>query len=111
MSAPFRSHTADFFYRTRYGFAVVMTILNILDVITTKYVLSKGAVETNPILAPFVDGYAWIGVKALMVAWFCYACVTAIEKENSPISKFALVAGVCFYTYVVVNNLIVMWQI
>jgi Domain of unknown function (DUF5658) len=84
--------------------AVAILVLNVLDFVTTRLALQRGAVEANPYMEPFVDHLpAFFAVKvlfpALVAGW-----LWRIRGKATAVLVTAVWLLVAFYTVVVIVN-------
>ena len=84
--------------------AVAILVLNVLDFVTTRLALERGAVEANPYMEPFVDqAPAFFVVKVLFpgfVAWWLWRR----RGEATTVLVTAVWLLVAFYAVVVIVN-------
>ena len=90
--------------RRRLQLASAILVLNLLDVVTTKGVLSKGGVEANPLMAELMTGtVAPLGVKAL-VAGIAGALLLCCPPESRLAERAAATVAGLYLAIVVWNT-------
>ncbi len=64
---------------SRWSVLAALTVLNVLDIISTAAVIAAGGDENNPLMRPLIDGiWAAVALKAvvlLSIAWLLTRCV------------------------------------
>lgn len=88
---------------------VVLVVLNLADLVTTRMVLDRGGAEGNPIMAPIIDNQPLVvGLKALCLA----AVGVLIARSRRSPRMLAVVAAVdAWYVFVVGWNVTVLSQL
>ncbi len=84
----------------------VLVMLNILDVITTAFVLDRGGSERNPFIEPMIDSLTQVTLLKLLVLGFVAALL--MRCTQSRIADLALTAATGWYLAVVGWNLAVL---
>jgi len=98
---------------TIFGLLIIFLILNVVDILTTIYVIDSGkGIEANPIMAYLMhvgDYPLWAFIK-LSVALIIVTTVWTIKHLNRRVAKIVTVALTVFYVFVVLNNTIVITE-
>ncbi|MFV9689563.1 MAG: DUF5658 family protein [Desulfobacteria bacterium] len=89
---------------------VVIVAFSLLDAILTLYLIGRGAVELNPIMAYFLDHgpLAFIWAKHLLT---CTSLVILLVHKNAFLCKTRFRAEILFRFFPVPFFLVVCWQI
>jgi hypothetical protein len=80
--------------------ATLFIILNILDITTTRKVLSNGGYEANPIARVLMRFHLFIPAKIIMVLFILLIMITA--EEETGIKTGLICCGI--YGFIVWNN-------
>lgn len=91
--------------------ALTFLKLQVADIFTTRIAFAHGAREANPMLQPFG---AWFWAPKLAIALAIAAFMFFYPRHKafatlSPLANGIMVALICFYVVVLVNNLVVIW--
>ncbi len=92
--------------RRRWHFVVALVVLNGADLLTTHFVLANGGQETNPLMAPIIDGWL-VPVVAKCLALMAVALCVAARPAKSRLVDWALVITTGWYGGVVAWNTVV----
>lgn len=92
--------------RRRWWYVVALVVLNAADLVTTRLVLDAGGQETNPLMAPIMDGWL-IPVLAKTMALLAVALCVAARPAKTRLVDWALVICTGWYGGVVLWNLVV----
>lgn len=79
--------------------AAVLVALNLVDLLVTREVISRGGTEVNPLVAPFIDG---LGATLAKTAGVGVIALSLLRK--APASRRTLVGALVLYTGVVAWN-------
>ncbi len=85
--------------------AILLIILNILDMTTTNRILRNGGYEANPLARFLMHIHLFIPAKILMVVLIIFLMVTS--NESTGIEVGILCCGI--YFFIVLNNLRTIW--
>ncbi len=85
---------------------MALVVLNILDVITTAFVLERGGTEYNPFVEPFVDNLTQISLLKLAALTIVAGLLTRCPESR--VADLALVGATGWYVAVVGWNLTVL---
>jgi hypothetical protein len=80
--------------------ATLFIILNILDITTTRKVLSNGGYEANPIARVLMRFHLFIPAKIIMILFILMIMITAAEETG--IKTGLICCGI--YGFIVWNN-------
>lgn len=92
--------------RRRWSYVLALVILNAADLVTTHFVLAGGGQETNPLMAPIIDGWL-VPVLAKAMALLAVALCVAAKPDKTRIVDWALVLCTGWYGGVVLWNMVV----
>ena len=81
-------------------------VLNVLDVLTTGFVLSNGGTERNPFVQPIVDNLLHVGLLKVAMLGLVGGLLT--RCRDSRITDVALIGATGWYVAVVGWNAAVM---
>lgn len=95
---------------------LIIIALNVVDVWSTVQIIAKGGIELNPIFKEINEQA--IGLKMGFI-FFASALVVktynqAIKEESKPAKRiiWAVLIGITgFYSYVIINNMVVLFTI
>ena len=83
---------------------ILLTCMQVLDIVTTYVVLKKGGVELNPIMRKLFDKFGVIPTllvsKVILLAVVFYG----YDQANSTVSNIVLTLLCAMYTFVLANN-------
>jgi hypothetical protein len=77
-------------------------VLNLIDVLTTKYGLSIGLVEMNPLFSAIIPGKIFVCATFFATSYFLHRYKVWTKQLNNVV----LIGLIVFYLIVVINNLI-----
>jgi hypothetical protein len=77
-------------------------VLNLIDVLTTKYGLSIGLVEMNPLFSAIIPGKIFVCAIFFATSYF----LNRYKVWTKHLNDIALIILIVFYVVVVLNNLI-----
>lgn len=89
----------------RWYFVLALVVLNAADLGSTRLVLDAGGSETNPLMAPIIDGWLVPSLAKAMALLAVALCVAA-KPSKSRIVDWALVGCTGWYGGVVIWNMI-----
>ena len=92
--------------RRRWWYVVALVVLNAADLVTTRLVLDAGGQETNPLMAPIMDGRL-VPILAKTMALLAVALCVAARPAKTRLVDWALVICTGWYGGVVFWNMIV----
>ena len=92
--------------RRRWWYVVALVVLNAADLVTTRLVLDAGGQETNPLMAPIMDGWL-VPILAKTMALLAVALCVAARPAKTRLVDWALVICTGWYGGVVFWNMIV----
>ncbi len=69
--------------RRRWWYVVALVVLNAADLVTTRLVLDAGGQETNPLMAPIMDGWL-VPILAKTMALLAVALCVAARPGQDP---------------------------
>jgi hypothetical protein len=92
--------------RRRWFYVLALVVLNAADLVTTHFVLLGGGQETNPLMAPIIDGWL-VPVLAKAMALLAVALCVAAKPDKTKIVDWALVLCTGWYGGVVLWNMVV----
>src|SRR5690554_4029303 len=84
--------------------AVILFVLNLVDVATTYVILGSGGTELNPISASLVGSGAFAAVKVALSAYIVWFAFTNTIERPRPLAVVLWIAALA-YLVVVVHNL------
>jgi hypothetical protein len=92
--------------RRRWIYVMALVVLNAADLVTTHFVLAAGGQETNPLMAPIIDGWL-VPVLAKAMALLAVALCVAAKPAKTRLVDWALVICTGWYGGVVLWNMVV----
>ena len=92
--------------RRRWFYVLALVVLNAADLVTTHFVLAGGGRETNPLMAPIIDGWL-VPVLAKGMALMAVALCVAAKPDKTRVVDWALVICTGWYGGVVLWNMVV----
>ncbi len=93
----------------RWYLAATLVLLNLLDVLSTKWIISLGGEESNPLMKPVIDHPTAPLVIKLGLCVLIGALVLASPRERR-FSEYAMFVVVGAYTLVIAWNVSVLIQ-
>jgi hypothetical protein len=94
------------FYRTGDNVIVILlTLIQLLDAVTTHIGLNMGAIETNPIINNFIDKF---GIVLFYIGKLSLGIVSGLLLSKAKVLASILVI---MYTYIIINNLVVITRL
>jgi hypothetical protein len=95
-----------------YFLAVIVSILflSVIDALLTLFLINRGALELNPVMAYYIDlgPYSFLAVKYALT---CIGVVSFLLLRNIYLRPFRMYTGSLFYFVLVVFAGVVAWQL
>ena len=92
--------------------AIIVSILflSVIDALLTLFLIDRGALELNPVMAYYLDlgPYSFLAVK---YAFTCIGVVSFLLLRNIYLRPFRMYTGSLFYYVLVVFAGVVAWQL
>ena len=92
--------------------AVILSILclSVIDALLTLFLIDRGALELNPVMAYYIDmgPYSFLGAKYVLT---CIGVFSFLILRNIYLRPFRIYAGSLFYFVLAVFAGVVAWQL
>ena len=89
---------------------VCILFLSVIDALLTLFLINRGALELNPVMAYYIDvgPYSFLGVKYALT---CIGVISFLVLRNIYLRPFRIYTGSLFYFVLVVFAGVVAWQL